>query len=125
MSAVTPNALPLAIQEGYRTIPLEPDTATSALRLCLVLKDAPDPVGGLLVSLGETADASVYLGCITDAGGQLREWVEIWVQNLENLEKRFPSHAPIFCNALLDRQWAQRAERWRAAHPESFVITGW
>jgi hypothetical protein len=125
MSAVTPNAMPLTIQEGYRAIVLEPNDAASTLRLCLVLKDSPDPAGGLLVSLGETADASVYLGCITDAVGQVREWVEIWMQNLENLEKRFPAHVPIFCNALLDRQWTERAERWRAATPEAFLATGW
>ena len=125
MYAVTPNAMPLAIQEGYRVIALEPDAAASSLRLCFLLKDSPDPVGGLLVSLGETADASIYLGCVTDAAGQVREWVEIWMQNLENLERRFPAHVPIFCNELLDRQWTERAERWRTAHPESFVVTGW
>jgi len=125
MSAVTPNAMPLAIQEGYRAIALDPDDATAPLRICLVLKESPDPVGGLLVSIGETADASVFLGCVTDAAGQVREWLEVWMQNLDNLEQRFPAHVSIFCNELMDRQWVQRAERWWAATPDSFIITGW
>lgn len=125
MSAVNPNVTPLAIQEGYRAIALDPDSANSSLRLCLVLKDTPDPVGGLLVAIGETADASVYLGCVTDAAGQVREWLEVWVQNLDNLERRFPAHVPIFCNELLDRQWVQRAEHWWAANPDAFIVTGW
>ena len=125
MSAVTPDNTALTIQEGYRVIALEPATTSAALRLGLVWKENPDPLGGLLISLGETADASIYLGCVTDAAGQVGEWLEIWVQNLENLEKRFPAHFPLFCNQVLDRQWMERAERWSAAAPESFIITGW
>lgn len=124
MNAVAPNATTLAVQQGYRVIALEPDVP-SPLRLGLVLKDLPDPIGGLLISLGETADASVYLGCVTDASGQVREWLEVWIQNLDNLEKRFPSHVPLFCNEVMDQQWAQRAERWKASAPERFLATGW
>ena len=113
------------MQEGYRVIALEPGAGQSALRLGLVLKELPDPVGGLLISLGETADASVYLGCVTDAAGHIHEWLEVWVQNFDNLEKRFPAHVTNFCNEILDRQWVQRAERWYAASPESFLVTGW
>jgi hypothetical protein len=105
-------------------IALEPEATSSSLRLGLVLKNSADPVGGLLISLGDTADASIYLGCITDAAGQVREWLEVWVQNLENLEKRFPSHVPIFSNEVLDTQWQKRADRWRAAAPESVLVTG-
>ena len=47
------------------------------------------------------------------------------MQNLDNLEQRFPAHVSIFCNELMDRQWVQRAERWWAATPDSFIITGW
>jgi len=104
---------------------LEPAAPSAALRLGLVCKENPDPIGGLLISLGETGDASIYLGCVTDAAGRVREWLEVWVQNLENLEKRFPAHVPIFCNQLLDRQWMERAERWTSAAPEFFVVTGW
>jgi len=124
MNAVASNATSLAIQQGYRVIALEPD-ASSALRLGLIVKDLPDPVGGLLISLGETSDASVYLGCVTDAAGHVREWLEVWVQNLENLEKRFPSHVPLFCNEVLDQQWTKRAERWQAAAPDHFIAAGW
>src|SRR3954467_13759501 len=124
MHAVTQTATPLTIQEGYRMVALEPDSTAAALQLCLVLKTSPDPIGGPLVSLGETADASIFLGCVTDVAGQVHEWVEVWMQNLENLETRFPAQAPNFCNALLDQQWAQRAERWYATTPESFIVTG-
>ncbi|HSH93604.1 MAG TPA: hypothetical protein VK968_05630, partial [Roseimicrobium sp.] len=125
MNAVSPDTTSLTIQEGYRVVALEPAATSAALRLGLVWKENPDPIGGMLISLGETADASIYLGCVTDAAGQIREWLEVWVQNLENLEKRFPSHIPIFSNQVLDQQWADRAERWRAADPESFIVTGW
>src|SRR5687768_11805093 len=56
MHAVTQDAPAPAIQAGYRAIAVEPEAGASALRLCLVLKDSPDPVGGLLITLGDVAD---------------------------------------------------------------------
>ncbi len=125
MSAVARETQPVTLQAGYRAVALEPGNTSSALRLSVVIKESPDPVGGPFVSLGETTDASIYLGCVIDADGHPHEWLEIWIQNLERLEERHPGYECLFCNELLDRQWQRQAALWKALDPDTHIATRW
>src|ERR1700745_1815746 len=86
------------IPEGYSAIPLHASEAGATVRLCVLTRQAPDPAGGHLVLLRDLPDAMVYLGCLTDAGGRLREWVELWVQNVDGLAARLPALHEKFSN---------------------------
>ena len=109
----------------YRAVPLYRRDKTVPLRLCVVVQDNAEAVGGPFVLLRDLADASVYLGCIIDAGLTVREWIEIWVQNLENFSASFPAYRQSATNAVLDERWTARADAFREIEPESFVVTGW
>src|SRR5688500_14277712 len=102
------------LETGYRVVPMQAGAEGLALRICLVVKESPKPVGGAFVLLRESADASVYLGAVADAGGRVREWLEIWVQNTDRFAASFPAYRESATNLDLDARWAQRAEAFRA-----------
>jgi hypothetical protein len=116
---------PAHFPAGYRAVPLGNRDATAALRLCVVVCDPPDRAGGPFVLLRGLVDASVYLGCMVDAGGNAHSWVELWVQNAASLRARYPAPESLFCNKVLDDQWARRAETFRRLDPDAFIVTGW
>ncbi len=109
----------------YRAVPLHKRDKGAPLRLNLLVQDNAEAVGGPFVLLRDLADASVYLGCITDSGGTVREWIEIWVQNLENFASSFPAHQDAASNASLNERWSARAASFRDIEPEVFILTGW
>jgi hypothetical protein len=95
------------------------------VRVCVLARHTADQATGHLVLLRDLPDAMVYLGCLTDAGGHLREWVEIWVQNMEGLESSLPSIREAFSNKSLDDRWAGMAKAFRSLHPAHCLETGW
>jgi hypothetical protein len=109
---------------GYLAIPIH-DPGESPLRLCVLVRQTPDPAAGHFVVLRDLHDALVYLGCVVDAGGQLREWVEIAVQNVDGLEASLPAYREAFSNHTLDQRWSKTAEAARELNPEQALRTGW
>src|SRR5256884_6803574 len=101
---------PTGIPEGYIAIPIQETEAGATLRLCVLARQTPDPAAGHLVLLRDLPDAMVYLGCLTDAGGRLREWVELWVQNVDGLEGSLPAMREAFANPGIDERWSKTAE---------------
>src|SRR5215210_6003764 len=106
---------------GYRAVPLQRADEAAPLRICLVVQESAEPVGGPFVLLRDLPDASIYLGCVTDAAGSVREWIEIWVQNLENLAGIFPAWRQAVSNRSLDESWTRRADLFRAMHDGEFI----
>jgi hypothetical protein len=113
------------LEPGYRTVPLQEGNKSSPLRIALIVKDSSEPMGGAFVVLRETADASVYLGAIVDAGGRIHSWLEIWAQNVDRFASSFPAYRDTATNRFLDERWEQRAEALRAIEPGSVITTGW
>jgi len=113
------------IPEGYSAIPLHASEAGATVRLCVLTRQAPDPAGGHLVLLRDLPDAMVYLGCLTDAGGRLREWVELWVQNVDGLAASLPALHEKFSNHSIDERWVAMCNSFCALNPEGFLETGW
>ena len=86
---------PTGIPQGYTAVPIQ-DAVDAPLRLCVLARQTPDPVAGIFVLLRDLHDSLVYLGCVTDAGGRVREWLELWVQNVDGLEASLPAHREAF-----------------------------
>ena len=113
------------IPEGYLAIPIQESDMDAIVRLCVLARQTPEPAAGHLVLLRDLPDAMVYLGCLTDAGGRLREWAEIWVQNVDGLESSLPALSESFSNHGLDERWGKTARSLSALNPNGFIQTGW
>ena len=118
------NAPASGVPEGYRAIPLHKNH-DAPVRLCILVRQTPDPVTGSFVMLRDLHDALIYLGCITDAGGRVREWVELWVQNVDGLNATLPANRESFSNFALDERWRAQKEIFAELNPENFIQTGW
>jgi hypothetical protein len=91
----------------------------------VLVRQTPDPVAGHFVLLRDLHDALVYLGCVLDAGGSVREWIELWVQTVDGLEASLPAQRETFSNHALDARWAANARQLRALNAECLLETGW
>ena len=97
------------LQKGYRAIPISEIDKNSALRLCVIVREAPDPVAGAFVLIRDTLEASVYLGCLLDMGGYIHQWIELWIQNISNLQTTLENYREPLSNHSLDESWKRRA----------------
>jgi hypothetical protein len=95
------------LPEGFVAVSLVPETTHAALRINIIVRKEPDPVAGHFVTLRTLLDAVVYLGCITDAGGRLHGYVELWIQNLEGLADAPAAAREALSNHILDERWAR------------------
>jgi hypothetical protein len=125
MSNVSKAANHSGIPEGYSAIPIIDADAGGSVRLCVLAKQIPDPAAGHLVLLRDLPDASVYLACLTDAGGRMRQWTELWVQNVDRLESSLPALCESFSNHSMDQRWASVAQSFCALNPDDFIQMGW
>jgi len=112
------------IPDGYLAVPISQADAGAPLRLCALVRRTPDPTAGSFVLLRDLHDGRVYLGCVVDAAGRVREWVELWVQNVDGLETGLPAYRETFSNSTLDARWSKHAEAFRDLDPENFIQTG-
>jgi len=96
-------------QKGYHAVPISDADKESALRLCVVVREAPDPVAGIFVLLRDTTEESIFLGCLLDKGGHVHLWLELWIQNINNLETNLQTHPETFSNHAFDERWKRRA----------------
>ena len=110
--------------EGYVAIPVAQSAQGCALRVCVLARQTPDPAGHL-VTLRELYDARVHLGCVVDAAGRVREWLELWVQNVDGLDASLPAYRETFSNFFLDARWKQQAELFRELNPAGYLATSW
>src|SRR3954469_5081226 len=109
------------IPDGYSAIPIQEADLSATFRLCVLARQTPDPAAGHLVLLRDVADAMVYLGCVTDAGGRVHQWAEIWVQNVDGLQSSLPTMVESFSNRSLDERWSKMARTFSALNPKSFI----
>ena len=117
---------------GYVPIPVAFEELQSALRLCVLFKLQGRSANDGMVVLRDLSHAQVFLGCVTDATGRVRDWVELWVQRTLGTADPQGTDLP---NAVLDERWHQEAgifdllERkltlktsWEASHPPPLFI---
>ena len=112
------------IPEGSIAVPVTESQLGAVLKLCVLVNSQSDPVSGHFVLLRETLDIRVLLGCITDAGGHLRQWVELWIQNPAGLSSPLLAAPGVLGNALSDSRWERTMAGGSCLDPGSLICTG-
>jgi hypothetical protein len=74
--------------------------------------------------LATFASGQIFLGALTDYEGNVREWLELWVQSAQGLEQSWRSVKNRFNNAVLDTQWCDMVDAMRALEPAACLATG-
>ncbi len=114
--------------DGFKLVALPPDGESTAprvgLRICVVVRTSPDPAAGHFVTIRDTPQARVLLGCTADAAARPQEWLEIWVQHT-----RGPAGAGSTpsgdhqTNAGWDARWRVLAQTLRQGEAASLLAT--
>lgn len=117
--------IPGRLPEGYAAIPISAEQAGAPVRLCVLARRTPDAAAGPLVLLRDLLDANVYLGCLSDAGGVVHQWVEVWVQDVSRLAESPAGAAGALTNAMLDDRWTRQAKSFERTERPLLVLTGW
>jgi len=125
MDTATVSEVSTGVPSGYLAIPVDGADAGAPLRICVLARQTPDPAAGHFIVLREFHDARVYLGCVRDSGNRVREWLELWIQNVDGLEGRLPSFRETFSNSSLDARWKEQAETFCQLDSAGFLRTGW
>jgi hypothetical protein len=118
------DATAVSLPEGYRALPLRPEDRDALLSVCLVTRSAT-VTGTPFVLLRETTDASIYLGCLVDRAGDPKDWLEIWVQNVDRMAQSFRVRLEAVNNSLVDRRWSERLTMFRRLGRRALFETGW
>lgn len=113
-----------SLPPGCLAAPVNPADHGAPLRLCAVLRSRAGKEGSptaahgndALVPLGDWTDAAGFLGCVRDAGGRVREWLEWRVQ----LPPDDPDET-----ALTDERWRRHAAALTGLAPDDVLATGW
>jgi hypothetical protein len=111
--------------DNFHFAPLFPEPTPGPISICVVIRKKQDPAGGWLVPVNRLYDATVYLGCMRDARGNLKDWLEIWVQSVSKGEQDNPSKNTQLNNGLLDQRWVQRATLLQQLDPKSVIAGPW
>jgi hypothetical protein len=114
----------IAIPDGYSPLPLYLEDGDVPLNICLISRSAPTLKAPLLL-LGETIDASIYLGCLTDKNRDPKAWLEIWVQNVDSMAESFRAQIEVVSNSLIDRRWSARLATFQKLDRSAIIETGW
>jgi hypothetical protein len=113
------------LPEGYIAIPISENQKPATLKICVLVRLEPDPVGGHLVVLRDTVDARVFLGCILDTAGHVQEWLEIWIQDTQMLINTPSAARQSLSNAMLDDRWHRQCQAFEQLDEAAPVKTGW
>lgn len=92
----------------YRLVKLSPASG-SLFNLCLAF----DLAEKNWIRLRSYSDADVYAGAVVDGSGEVREWLEIWVQTTASLAVTETEKARFLTNPLLDERWEKRCLAFR------------
>src|SRR5689334_13435556 len=109
---------------GFSLAPIHRVDAATPLRICVLVRDQADPVGGAFLLLREQPGARVYLGAETDAEGSIRDWLEIWVQTLQYKDLSFSNYQERLSNYAFDQRWRSEYELAKASFPDDLIVTG-
>jgi hypothetical protein len=113
------------LPDGYTVIPITADQKSAVLKICVLVRPEPDPVGGYLVVLRDTIYAKIFMGCVVDACGCVHEWLELWVQNTGQLAGMAPAFRQSLSNAALDDCWRRQCQALRQLDDSAMLKTGW
>jgi hypothetical protein len=110
-----------SVPSGYRAVPLEANAGLFSWRVALLVRDG-GPGATELVMLANLPDVRAYLGCVLDSRGMVREWVQVWVQNLEDFVAAESGFEDQISSEQLDRSWRRHWQAVREATPAALVL---
>lgn len=111
--------------EGYSALPVPiPQLSTGVLRLCVLVRNTPEPVGGPLVVIRELLDARVLLACLCDVGGRVHRWVELWVQSGQGLDQAPAGVREVLTPEVRGTRWEQNVAAYDAFERPLLIKTG-
>ena len=113
-----------AVPPGFQALALWQDE-TSPLLISLLVQSDLSEAGDPFVLLRETADASIYLGCLADRSGHPKAWIEIWVQNIDRIAFSWRARLEALTNTFWDRRWSEQVALLRALKRNSIIETGY
>jgi len=125
VSFSNPNSNLATLPKDYVAIPIAEDQKAATLKICVLVRPKPDPVGGYLVVLRDTIDSKVFLGCIIDASSQVLEWLELWIQNTETLISTASAACQSLSNTMLDNRWRRQSQAFEHLEGAAIVKTSW
>lgn len=111
------------LPEGYAAVDLFPVAGRVPLRVCVLCRLEADAVGGRLVTVRDSLDASVCLGCVLDASGEVDQWIEVWVQRVDGLEETVAGRSRL-TNASLEARWGRTVEGLAASSADLLIRAG-
>jgi hypothetical protein len=115
----------LAAPEGHVVIPVSEGQKEAPLKICVLVKRPAGSAAGGLATLRSTLDGKVFLGCVTDAAGQIREWLELRVQSAEVLRNTSLAGRVLLSNAMLDERWRLQARAFEQIGTAEAITCGW
>jgi len=83
---------------------------------------APGESSGIL--LRELPGSRVFLGAVCDAAFRIQEFVEVWVQNLDQRDLTFSNLHERLTNSIFDQRWLAEFAAQRQGRPASTLVTG-
>jgi len=125
MPSAQAKSVPTAIPDGYAAVALTPDAKAAPIRVAVLVRRQPDPVVGHFVVLRDTVDAQVLLGCLVDGAGQVHQWLEIWIQNVENLARAVPTVREAATNPILDERFMRHVKAFENLDRALLIRTPW
>ena len=114
-----------SVPTGYSAVALCEDHVSHPLKVCILVRDEPDPVAGSLVILRENPDSRVLLGCFTDADGRVLRWVEVWIQNVSGAAALLSFQVSPPTNRTLDARWRKVTTALADLSSSNTIATGW
>ncbi len=109
-----------SIPNGYRAVPLESDLGSFSWSISLLVR-AGAAGKNELVMLANLPDSRAYLGCLADRENKVREWVQIWVQDLEGLLDIDQGLAEQLTGEQLDRRWRRHWQATKNLSPSQII----
>ena len=101
---------------GFLAFPVDASPGGVFWPLCLVVREAG--AGSFeLVILHNLPDCRAFLGCVCDGEGGVRDWLEFWVQNLEDFSAGDISSESEVSSIVLDHRWERHWMATRAISP--------
>jgi hypothetical protein len=128
MASANLRHVPGRVPDGYAAVELtetQAGTPVPPVRLCVLVKEKDDDAGGRLVTVRETLDARVLLGCLCDAADRVIRWVEVWVQDVSGACGAPEGVREHLTNPALDERWRRQCAAYQAMEGDVVVRTGW
>src|SRR5688572_4470490 len=114
------------LSPNCRLVPIVRSELGAPVQFCAVVQTAPEGKGpSQLILLNSILGGRVYLGALTDRGGRVREWLELWVQVVSGLPGSTSAREDTLSNSGLDMRWREMTDALFAADRQAWWETGW